>query len=41
MVGLPVKIVPNAQGIEISCGGASVKLDPVRVVLNNGALEVM
>jgi hypothetical protein len=41
VVGVPVKIVLNAQGIEISCGGASVKLDPVRVVLNNGALEVM
>jgi hypothetical protein len=41
VVAIPVKIVLNAQGIEISCGGASVKLDPVRVTLNNGALEVM
>lgn len=41
VVGVPVKIVLNAQGIEISCGGASVKLDPVRVTLNNGALEVI
>jgi Type VI secretion system/phage-baseplate injector OB domain len=41
VVAIPVKIVLNAQGIEISCGGASVKLDPVRVSLNNGALEVM
>lgn len=41
VVAVPVKIVLNAQGIEISCGGASIKLDPVRVTLNNGALEVM
>jgi hypothetical protein len=41
VVGVPVRVVLNAQGIEITCGGASVKLDPVRVVLNNGALEVM
>ncbi len=41
VVAIPVKIVLNAQGIEISCGGASVKLDPVRVSVNNGALEVI
>jgi hypothetical protein len=41
VVGVPVKIVLNAQGIEISCGAASVKLDPARVSLNQGALEVM
>ena len=38
---VPVKIVLNAQGIEISCGGASVKLDLVKVTVNDGALEVM
>lgn len=41
VVAVPVKIVLNAQGIEISCGTAVVKLDPARVSLNNGALEVI
>ncbi|MGK4004453.1 phage baseplate assembly protein V [Sorangium sp. So ce1036] len=41
VVGVPVKIVLSAQGVEISCGAASVKLDPARVSLNNGALEVI
>jgi hypothetical protein len=38
---IPVKIVLTGQGIEISCGGAKVKLDLVKVTINDGALEVM
>lgn len=40
-VAVPVKLVMGAQGIELSSGGASVKLDAVKVSMNNGALEVM
>ena len=40
-VPLPLKLVLNAGGIELSNGGASVKLSPVSVSLNNGALEVI
>jgi hypothetical protein len=40
-VAIPVRIALTAQGIEISCGGASVAMDPVRVTINNGALEVI
>jgi hypothetical protein len=38
---MPLKLVFNASGIEITNGGASVKLSPVSVSLNNGALEVI
>jgi hypothetical protein len=41
VVAVPVKIALTAQGIEISCGSASIKLDPARVSVNNGALEVI
>lgn len=37
--GATIKL--GATGIEITMGAASVKLDPVRVSLNNGALEVI
>jgi hypothetical protein len=40
-VTTPLKLVFNASGIEITNTGASVKLSPVSVSLNNGALEVM
>jgi len=40
-VPMPLKLVFNASGIELSNGGASVKLSPVSVSLNNGALEVI
>ena len=40
-VPLALKLVFNASGIEVSNGGASVKLTPVTVSINNGALEVM
>jgi hypothetical protein len=41
VVPMPLKLVFNASGIEITNGGASVKLSPVSVSLNNGALEVI
>ena len=41
VVPMPLKLVFNAGGIEITNGGASVKLSPVSVSLNNGALEVI
>ena len=41
VVPVPLKLVFNAGGIEITNGGASVKLSPVSVSLNNGALEVI
>lgn len=41
VVPIPLKLVCDFSGIELSNAGASVKLDPVRVSLNNGALEVI
>jgi hypothetical protein len=40
-VATPLKLSFSASGIEMSNGGASVKLSPVSVSLNNGALEVI
>ena len=40
VVPMPLKLVCNAAGIEITNGAASVKLSPASVSLNNGALEV-
>jgi hypothetical protein len=37
----PLKLVLNASGIEISNGSASVKLTPLSVSVNDGALEVI
>lgn len=41
VVTTPLKLTFNASGIELSNGGASVKLTPATVNINNGALEVM
>jgi hypothetical protein len=41
VVPIPLKMVFNASGIEISNSAASVKLTPASVSLNNGALEVI
>ncbi len=40
-VPMPLKLVFSVSGIEITNGAASVKLTPVSVSLNNGALEVI
>jgi hypothetical protein len=40
-VPVPVTITLGTAGIEITCGGAKVVLDPARVSINNGALEVI
>lgn len=40
-VAIPLKMVFDASGIELSNSAASVKLTPISVSLNNGALEVM
>jgi hypothetical protein len=44
-VGVPIRLVCDAKGIELSTGVASVKLMPVSapasVSVNNGALEVL
>ncbi len=40
-VPVPLKIVMDASGIELSNSNASVKLTPASVSLNNGALEVI
>jgi Type VI secretion system/phage-baseplate injector OB domain len=40
-VSTPLKLVFDSSGIEISNSGASVKLSPASVSVNNGALEVM
>src|SRR5215213_8553809 len=40
-VATPLKMVFNAQGIELSNGAASVKLTPASVSINNGTLEVI
>jgi hypothetical protein len=41
VVATPLKLVFNATGIELSNAAASVKLTPVSVSVNNGALEVI
>jgi hypothetical protein len=41
VVPMPVKLVFDASGIELSNGAASVKLTPATVSVNNGALEVI
>jgi type VI secretion system (T6SS) baseplate-like injector VgrG len=40
-VAVPLKLVFDAAGIELTCGAASVKLTPISVSINNGALEVI
>ncbi|MFQ5858553.1 MAG: phage baseplate assembly protein V [Anaerolineae bacterium] len=40
-VAVPVKLVCNASGVELSHGAASIKLTPASVSINNGALEVI
>ncbi len=40
-VALPLKLVLNVSGIEMTVGAASVKLTPVSVSINNGALEII
>jgi hypothetical protein len=41
VVATPLKLAFTATGIELSNGAASVKLTPLSVSLNNGALEVI
>jgi hypothetical protein len=38
---VPCTISLGATGIEITVGAASIKLDPARVSVNDGALEVI
>lgn len=40
-VAVPMTISLTSSGIEISTGNASVKLDPVSVSVNDGALQVI
>lgn len=40
-VAVPVKLVCNAGGVELTHGAASIKLTPASVSINNGALEVI
>lgn len=40
-VPAPLKLVMDANGIELSNGASSIKLSPVSVSINNGALEVI
>lgn len=40
-VAVPCEVICSVSGIEIKVGKASIKLDPARVMLNDGALEVM
>lgn len=40
-VGVPTTITMDATGIKITVGAASIALDPARISLNNGALEVI
>jgi hypothetical protein len=40
-VPMPLKLVFNAAGIEISNGAANIKLTSASVSVNNGALEVI
>lgn len=38
---VPCTITCDATGVSISVGAASIKLDPVKVSVNNGALDVI
>ncbi len=40
VVPVPLKLVCNASGIELSNSAATIKMTPVSVSINNGALEV-
>jgi|DewCreStandDraft_2_1066082.scaffolds.fasta_scaffold00296_45 hypothetical protein len=40
VVPVPLKLVCNADGIELSNSAATIKMTPVSVSINNGALEV-
>jgi type VI secretion system (T6SS) baseplate-like injector VgrG len=40
-VATPLRLAFTATGIELSNGAASIKLDPVSVDVNNGALQVL
>ena len=40
IASVPIKLVCNSSGIELSQGSASIKLDAVTVSINDGALEV-
>src|SRR5437870_7085601 len=40
-VATPLKLIFNSSGIELSNGASSVKLTPISVSINNGALEVI
>ena len=40
-VSVPVKLVCDANGVELTHGAASIKLTPASVSINNGALEVV
>jgi hypothetical protein len=40
-VAIPLKLVFNANGIELQNGAASIKMTPASVNVNNGALEVI
>jgi len=40
-VPIPVKLVCDASGVELTHGAASIKLTPASVSINNGALEVI
>ena len=39
-VSMPIKLALSSSGIELSVGASSVKLDGVKVSINNGALDV-
>ena len=41
MLPTPLKLAFNVVGIEISNGAANVKINPVSVSINDGALEVI
>jgi hypothetical protein len=41
VVAMPLKMVFNVSGIEISSGAAKIKLTPISVSINDGALEVI
>ena len=40
-VGVPCELKFSTGAIELKIGAASIKLDPARIMLNDGALEVM
>lgn len=41
VVSTPLKVVLDASGIQLSSGAAKIAMDPAKVTINDGALEII